>query len=549
MSHAYHSDTSFFPPHTFRPGDIAELQDESVALQAGAGAGGGTNVTGGASAATSGASKGRRKDTKKKQKNRDVSPARAPSSEAPAEEADNKPAQSSSSPGQNTKPLSGVVYRVSDNKIILTLNSKASASIPASNPDSNSSAGKASGGKGKKAASASSSATLGSLYRLVKVANDVTFDRMEKTLVTLARERLGLSDFAVPGQADAAKKEKGKQHGEDSQVAQTHEAQDDAARDPERAQSTAESSSATEPADTDTADDGEGAKQDENAEGDEEEDEEADASSSSSDEAEGEGSKDNAQNGTSASVDRSSTLIRALLGMEPFDRRGSMKIEKQDLPPLPISPPLQSRLNDSQIQAIRRCLLPATPATETTESGKSQPSPRALPFHLIHGPPGTGKTTTIVELILQIALGLQLSDVKPNKSLPGEPAGKLADAVPMRPARVLVCGASNLAVDTIAERLLSPSSPWKSRLASAGAKITRIGHPARVLPSVSQCTLDQQRENSDAGALLDDVHAELKSAMEQLYPTADSLSVRAKPHQKRLKGSARKEAWERRGLR
>lgn len=47
---------------------------------------------------------------------------------------------------------------------------------------------------------------------------------------------------------------------------------------------------------------------------------------------------------------------------------------------------------------------------------------------LLHGPPGTGKTTTVVEIILQ--------EVK-------------------RGLKVLACAASNIAVDNIVERLAS----------------------------------------------------------------------------------------------
>lgn len=71
---------------------------------------------------------------------------------------------------------------------------------------------------------------------------------------------------------------------------------------------------------------------------------------------------------------------------------------------------------------------------------------------VIHGPPGTGKTTTIVELIRQ-AVGLG--------------------------HKVLLCAPSNLAVDNVFERLLA-----------AGEKAVRLGHPARVLPELRKHTLD-----------------------------------------------------------
>ena len=74
---------------------------------------------------------------------------------------------------------------------------------------------------------------------------------------------------------------------------------------------------------------------------------------------------------------------------------------------------------------------------------------------LIHGPPGTGKTTTVVEIIYQL-----MKKDGPN-------------------TRILACGPSNISVDNLVERLA------KSKL-----NIVRLGHPARVLPSVIDHTLD-----------------------------------------------------------
>ncbi len=71
---------------------------------------------------------------------------------------------------------------------------------------------------------------------------------------------------------------------------------------------------------------------------------------------------------------------------------------------------------------------------------------------LIHGPPGTGKTSTLVELII---------------------------AAVARGERVLACAPSNLAVDNLVERL-----------AATTLNIVRVGDPIRVLPAVQDRTLD-----------------------------------------------------------
>ena len=103
-----------------------------------------------------------------------------------------------------------------------------------------------------------------------------------------------------------------------------------------------------------------------------------------------------------------------------------------------IPTPLNATLNEGQREAVRLAL-------------------SADDVAIVHGPPGTGKTTTLVELIRQITRMDQ---------------------------RVLVVAPSNLAVDNLFEKLLSE-----------GEKTIRVGHPARVRPELRQFTLDALAEN------------------------------------------------------
>ncbi|XP_078452956.1 DNA-binding protein SMUBP-2 isoform X2 [Lampetra planeri] len=103
---------------------------------------------------------------------------------------------------------------------------------------------------------------------------------------------------------------------------------------------------------------------------------------------------------------------------------------------------------------------------------------------IIHGPPGTGKTTTVVEIIQQTV---------------------------RRGEKVLACAPSNVAVDNLVERL-----------ACAGVRVLRLGHPARLLDSVrSRCLDAMLARGDDAGIVrdvrsdMDKVHAKLRNGSER----------------------------------
>jgi ATP-dependent RNA/DNA helicase IGHMBP2 len=97
---------------------------------------------------------------------------------------------------------------------------------------------------------------------------------------------------------------------------------------------------------------------------------------------------------------------------------------------------------------------PRTPQLNESQQAALRFANSAQDLAVIHGPPGTGKTTVVAAII--------------------------ADAV-ARGERVLACAPSNLAVDNILERLVE-----------AGIGALRIGHPARVDVDLQQHTLDGQ---------------------------------------------------------
>ncbi|GAA5866889.1 hypothetical protein JCM8547_003908 [Rhodosporidiobolus lusitaniae] len=169
-----------------------------------------------------------------------------------------------------------------------------------------------------------------------------------------------------------------------------------------------------------------------------------------------------------------SPLLSVLLGMpklSPLEQDSSTSF-------------IDDRLNESQKEAVEFAL-------GSKEVG------------LIWGPPGTGKTQTLVEIIRQLV-----------------GAGKT----------VLVCGASNLSVDNILARLSIPHPSFTEPI-----PLTRIGHPARVLSNLTRHTLDSQSSQTDASALVDDIKGELESLEAQL---------RSSDRKTRPKGSERKKMWE-----
>lgn len=116
-------------------------------------------------------------------------------------------------------------------------------------------------------------------------------------------------------------------------------------------------------------------------------------------------------------------------------------------------------LRDVLLGKDKAGLQPQSQPIELPELNESQNAAlnlvvRAEEAAAIHGPPGTGKTTTLVRSIVHTC--------KTEK-------------------QVLVCAASNLAVDLLTEKL-----------AESGLFVLRLGHPARVSEEVLKHSLDVQ---------------------------------------------------------
>lgn len=131
----------------------------------------------------------------------------------------------------------------------------------------------------------------------------------------------------------------------------------------------------------------------------------------------------------SAQNDRLSEFREIFLGEKQPISNEQIQLEEYDYS-------LQN-LNDSQKNAVQKIL-------------------QAEDIAIIHGPPGTGKTTTLVAAIIET--------LKTER-------------------QVLVCAPSNTAVDWLTEKLNTKQ-----------VKVTRLGHPARVSDTLEHVTLDGKIE-------------------------------------------------------
>jgi ATP-dependent RNA/DNA helicase IGHMBP2 len=136
---------------------------------------------------------------------------------------------------------------------------------------------------------------------------------------------------------------------------------------------------------------------------------------------------------------------------------------------------------------------------------------------IIHGPPGTGKTTAIIELICQAV---------------------------ERGETVLACAPSNTAVDNILERLVAQRQRLRGGSEKVGSPVVRVGHPARVGEDLRAFTLDALVAKHEVTSIVQDMHKEAEALFRKIgrysrAKPAPGAKYEMRREAKRLKSDAR----------
>lgn len=130
------------------------------------------------------------------------------------------------------------------------------------------------------------------------------------------------------------------------------------------------------------------------------------------------------------------------------------------------------------------------PWLNTTQDEAVNKVLRAKDVAIVHGPPGTGKTTTLVEAVYETL---------------------------HRENQVLVCAQSNMAVDWIAEKLVD-----------RGVNVLRIGNPTRVNDKMLSFTYEKRFESHPDYPELWGIRKAIREMHGKLRQSADRDSVRNK---------------------
>jgi ATP-dependent RNA/DNA helicase IGHMBP2 len=167
---------------------------------------------------------------------------------------------------------------------------------------------------------------------------------------------------------------------------------------------------------------------------------------------------------------------------------------------------------DGRISELKNILLGSKPASfdivniipelglNDSQNAALEKIHHANDLAIIHGPPGTGKTTTLVQAILE--------------TLKNE-------------NQVLVCAPSNAAVDLLSEKL-----------AEKNIEVLRIGHPARVNEEILSKTLDARIANHNDYKNLKD----LRKQSEEYYTMAKKYKRNFGPNERTQRNAIKAEA-------
>lgn len=132
---------------------------------------------------------------------------------------------------------------------------------------------------------------------------------------------------------------------------------------------------------------------------------------------------------------------------------------------------------------------------------------------IIHGPPGTGKTTTLIEIIKQNCL-------KYNQ-------------------KILCCAPSNIAVDNLVERLVNVEPGYKRM------RFVRLGHPARLLEHIQDYSLDSVLNRSEQYKLTVDIKEEMDKTLKSIRKNNSAHQREQRERLKREMRELRKELYKR----